>query len=409
MKDLLEYDVGNTTEEYTQRFGSRPGTFFYVLVHKTLTYSVIAAFVVIMYVAGRMYIPSTWLLRVGDYCLAAFSIAYLVFFGHKIVSSWVKSGWRRLPVNYSSLPMQMLKAAAILMVVAAHFVVVYTVSIRCIYEGLCARGQFGDSFGALNSIVSTGALIGVWITLWLQYRQQAEDRMAAIARQREEQKQADDRRRERWPVLVTKQLSGEVSLSGINETGNSLFEFFVKFEVCNCSRCVVLNVSNSVTVHQGNPDDSVFVQDAPIQTYIENKTSNPYSIRFVMTFPCEGNKLEEFLNNQKAIVHIQNVFGTALQFYYSIEEEYILSIENEIEAIPILNAWQEALKVVQHTKNIREGTVVAKNELLSKELNNRNLGKDSIVKLKFRACPQKYKLTEISEAQYLAKLGGKED
>lgn len=401
MKVLLQFDITNTSDEYHKKFGSRPGTFFYILVRKTLIFSYIAAFAAAAYIFGRMYLPSKTALRIGDYALGLFSVAYLVFFVHKVVSAWVKSGWRRLPVNYPSLPKQMLKATGILMVVAAHFVVVYTIAIRSVYEGLNARGVFGDSFGALNSLVSTGALIGVLITLWLQYRQQSEDRKENLKRQRDQQKEAEMRRRERWPVLATKELLGNVLLSGINEAGQPLFEFSVKYGVYNCSRCVVLNVANLVSVYQNKIENSVFMRRADVRTYIESQKGCDFSINFVLPLQKNRDSIEELLSNDSVVLRVQNVFATALQFYYSIEEEYALTIEGEGETLPTLKAWRDALADVQKKKSGRATTLTGRNETLVKELQKKGVDKDKIVALTFKARPTKYKLSEISEEQYL--------
>ena len=81
-----------------------------------------------------------------------------------------------------------------------------------------------------------------------------------------------------------------------------------------------------------------------------------------------------------------------------------MTIDKEVDSLSVLKAWRDALEVVQQKHLKKRATVVVKNELLVKELKARNVVQDKVLRVIFRACPQKYKLTEISESQYLALL-----
>lgn len=67
--------------------------------------------------------------------------------------------------------------------------------------GLTERGQFGDSFGAVNALVSSLAFLGVFVTVWIQGRQ-----ITQQAKELQRQAQRDSKDQERNEIDQYEQL-----------------------------------------------------------------------------------------------------------------------------------------------------------------------------------------------------------
>lgn len=61
-----------------------------------------------------------------------------------------------------------------LLFVFAMITAIYFIRVSQVYPNMTERGQFGDMFGALNTVFSGVALIGVVVTLWKQHHMQVE-------------------------------------------------------------------------------------------------------------------------------------------------------------------------------------------------------------------------------------------
>ena len=314
-------------------FHNRIVVFIVVLAHKCFLSSFLSFLIILIDIVIRTRFKdaiSSW----HNYVVFLQAVFFLFVFVHKLVTAWLKSGKCSLLADYKALTTDVIKFVVTLLMSAINLVVVYIVTIRFVYPKLVDRGLLGDSFGTLNSLLSTGALIGAWITIWLQHRQIVEDKRQCLKNEQKEnalrKQEILTRRRAVCPVVVASSLEGFVKvfmwLPKNNEEADVLLGFDVDIDCMNCSDDVLLNVVKIVAIAEGdrilsaNPSDNC-------TPYILGKDKFKVSIPSMFFSMSVKDLIKMLRGDLELVLSFKIVFSTSQQFSYLMQEEYKMRID----------------------------------------------------------------------------------
>ena len=378
----------------------RPVMFIAFAVKKLLWFSVGEMLLVIAYLITRKYLPQEWIGR-GDYGLAVFSFVSFVLFLRKMVKAWIKSGKKEMPQTVDDLVRNASAMIFVLLAGAVNFVVLYVVALKFMYNSLDHRGLFGDSFGVLNSLVSTGALIGLWITVWLQHRQNAEDRARAQKKDEEARmmwkEEMDAKRRLAWPVVVCERIEGTLQLQRIDAACNVFFKAMIKIRQRNHSELILLN--QLLNVKFGKLSDNKIMIDinAQVVPFVKKNEVTDSDVTISEAAPEGKDVLEALAARQDRMLRINTIFGTAQKFYYSITQEFVVGMENSDAAQKIIRMWKESLAVACVDGGDKSLDRMA---ILTRELQLRGGSLQDTIALEFRDRALQFNLNEIDENEF---------
>lgn len=383
-KDNDLNECGDSRRVYNRAVG-----FIVVLARKCLLSSFISFLIILFEIVIRTRFKdaiSSW----HNYVVFLQAVAFLLVFVHKLVTAWLKSGKCSLSTDYNSLTKDVITFVGVLLMSAINLVVIYIVTIRFIYPKLEDRGLLGDSFGALNSLLSTGALIGAWITIWLQHRQIVEDKRQSLKNEQKEnefrRQEILARRREACPVVVASSLEGFVKvfmwLPKSNKEADVLLGFDVDIDCMNCSDDVLLNVVKIVAIAEGdrilsaNPSDNC-------TPYILGKDKFKVSIRSMFFSMSVKDFMNMLRGDLELVLSFKVVFSTSQQFSYFMQEEYKMKIDLiQLRSVHV----RELLKEIEEPKR------------------DKCLNRGQKIRLSFERNSLKFKLKDIEDKESLMYL-----
>lgn len=380
----------------------RTNVFVALLCSRLFWPSIVALSMEIVFVCLRSFIGNSYDLVAGVLALLCVLAAFGV-----CAKTWTDS----LNEKYSTLSVTAVSAvvrlSVILITMSALFAFAYTAVLKAKYAAITSRGVFGDAFGALNAIVSTASLIGLWMTVWLQHRQIQEDRrIAAFERRSNEEKRNEDRRNERrrhWPAVVIDKLDGFVKLVGVGEDGKASFRFV--FDVCqkNCSDQVLINVVQNLQTSRDLGNEYIVNLFTEVISYVDRDKPINAAANFLETSFGGDDTIRALSKVEKRVVHVNIYIGTVQKYYYFISQQYEVQVLNEAEKTSILTPWVDALAIIkERIAKKMEGEDF--NKLLLDVLRSKGINLDAKLRLGFTALPSRYTFVEISEAEYVRAL-----
>lgn len=325
----------------------------------------------------------------------------------------VANAWRdsvNQAVKMSSPSVVSFKIIIELIALSALFVFGYTVLLKMKYPSMQQRGEFGDAFGAMNAIASTIALIGMWLTVWMQYRQMKEDRLRYVEERRvEEQQKADERlenNKKSWPAVVVSDISGCVRLAGVNSNGNAAFRFNFHVVQKNCSSQVLINVVQSIQTSKSSDNTYLISLFANVSRHLDEHKTISADAEFYENSIAGDLTTDALSDCDNRIVHVNIFICTIQKQYYFISHQFNVCIIQTELARHILSAWIDILSTVKGrlAKHVGDTdlSVYVRQELALKKVDFN----DSI-ELEFIPLPDKYRFIEISEKEYMAALNEK--
>lgn len=347
-------------------------------------------------------------LSIADLSIALLSLMCIVIAIGGFAKAWTNSASEQCIDKSTSAWSMAVRLFFILFVVSTLLVFAYTAIVKVAYPDITHRGAFGDTFGALNSIVSTVALIGLWLTIWLQYRQIQLDRDRSEENRRfEERKRAEDRtnaRRRSWPAVVVEKLEGIVKLSGVDRDGNATFRFVFEVGQKNCSDQVLINVVQNLKTSRNSSNEYIVNLSTEVERYVERGGPIEATATFIeKTFGGEGT-VNALTKCESRIVHVNIYMCTVQKDYYFISHQFELKIKDDENSSRVLTAWMDALAVIKERVS-KKMAVNDLNKLLTDMLARKGISSDAELGLVFRSLPNRYKFDEIREDEYLNVLG----
>lgn len=387
---------------------SRIGTFINICAVRLFFPACFALVCIVLCVVVRQWIPAD-LLHWADTISGI--LALVLVFGTiaKTANAWTDS-IRKEVSKASSSAIIGLKILIILVVEALLLAYGYTMLLKLKYPGIQQRGEFGDAFGALNALASTVALIGLWLTVWLQYRQMKDDRQRYIEDRRvEEERKVADRleiNKRNWPAVVVSDIRGRVSLVGVNQNGEAAFRFDFGVVQRNCSTQVLINVIQSFQTSKSSDNTYLINLFANIERYLDaNKTISKSAIFYERSIA--GDLTTDALSDcDNRIVHVNIFLCTIQKQYYFISHQFKVCVSRTEPAIHILAGWIDVLSTIKGRLAKRLGCIDF-NTLLKQELAVRKISLTDFIDLEFIPLPDKYQFIEIPETKYMAALNEK--
>lgn len=276
--------------------------------------------------------------------------------------------------------------------ISGVFVVLFAFWVKWKYPSLPSRGEFGDSFGALNALFSTCAFIALLVSLVMQRRQMLDERTRI-------EKDQEDKRRERWPAVVIPEMKGNVFALGMTGDNKLTVLWKMIFRVKNISRVHVLNVSARVLKEQFSADGLYSEMKTEWIPYIEKDGSHQFSVVGVEKIRDVDHMIAVFSDDVGRRIEIKVGMATAQGFYYSVTESFRLHAKD-------LQVMHRKLLAVKTWMSIEEGRRLT-------------LPATEGAKIKFTAYPQKadkmpvqfevlpssYALAEIGRSEFDAFTG----
>ena len=387
---------------------SRIGTFINICSLRLFFPACFALVCIVLCVVVRQWVPVD-LLRWVD--AVSGILALVLVFGSfaKTANAWTDS-IRKNATKVSSSAIICLKIIIILVVEALLFAYGYTILLKLKYPSMQQRGEFGDAFGALNALVSTVALIGLWLTVWLQYRQMKDDRQRYNEDRRveEERKSADrlETNKRNWPAVVVSNISGRVSLVGVNQNGEAAFRFDFEVVQKNCSTQVLINVIQSIQTSKSSDNTYLINLFANIERYLDaNSTISKGAIFYEKSIA--GDLTTDALSEcDNRIVHVNIFLCTIQKQYYFISHQFKVCVNRTESAMHILAGWIDVLSTIKGRLAKRLGCIDF-NALLKQELAVRKISLADFIDLEFIPLPDKYQFVEIPEKKFMAALNEK--
>lgn len=359
---------------------------------------------VVLCVVVREWIPKS-LLHWADPICGVFAIGLVFWAVVSTAAAWSES--IRREINMASPITIFLKIMIILAVVGLLFAYGYTILLKLKYPGMPQRGEFGDAFGALNAVVSTIALIGLWLIVWIQYRQMSDDRRRYVNDRRvEEQQKADERleiNKRSWPAVVVSDISGRVGLVGVNSNGKAAFRFNFHVVQKNCSNQVLINVVQSIQTSKSSDNTYLISLIANVSRYLDEHETISTDAEFYENSIAGDLTTDALSDCDNRIVHVNIFICTIQKQYYFISHQFNVCIAQPESVKHILSAWIDVLSTVKGRleKHVGDTDFSA---LVRRELAIKKVGLNDIVELKFIPLPDKYRFIEISEKEYMAAL-----
>ncbi len=365
--------------------------------------SVIVLLSLVIFLVARVYglRCHCWWADIVAGLLAMFALMGAVF---AVTKAWSKSASVETSSPKHTPPVIATRGIFVLTVIAVLLAFVYTIVLKTKYPSLCQRGVFGDAFGALNAIVSTVALIGLWLTVWLQYRQMREDRTRYVEdRRAEEQRRADDRlaaQKRKWPAVVVSKILGFVKLAGVDSDGNVTFKFQFEVEQTNYSDMVLINVVQNLMTSKSSDDSPMINLFTAVERFLLPQKSVSAVAEFVETSESGDLTTDALAECDNRVVHVNILLCTVQKSYYLISHRFKICVMKDVESIRVLRSWIDALSTI---KGRISKHIVGKSldQQLKEEFAVRGISFESQICLDFEPIPNRYKFIEISELDYM--------
>lgn len=369
---------------------------------------VIALIVEITYVWARVKIPHSSRLVV-DSVIGAFAVAFLMAVVFLIGKAWSDSA--KDVYRGGTVPKTVISLSLIMFSAASLVAFAYTTLLKMKYPSLEQRGLFGDAFGALNALTSTVALIGLWATVLLQYRQIKDDRRRADEDRRNEERlknedRAEDRRKS-WPAVVISKLTGTACLESVKQDGVSSFKFELEIEQRNCSDQVLINVVRNLQARRDVDDTCLINLFAEVERFLEAKSVLSTKAFFHENSFAGDDTTDALSGCSGRVVCVNILICTVQKSYYFISHQFKVRIADNPESKRILAAWIEVLSAIKGRVNKKVGKFDPA-LMLSQGLERARVPKGAKVDLEFVPLPSRYSFVEISESAYFAALDKKE-
>ena len=252
--------------------------------------------------------------------------------------------------------------------------------------------------------MSTVALIGLWLTVWLQYRQMREDRIRYVEdRRAEEQRRADDRlasQKRKWPAVVVSHISGFIKLAGVDVIGDVIFDFRFVVEQTNYSDMVLINVVQNLMTSKSSNDSPMTNLFTAVERFMLPQKSTRAVAKFTEKSKCDDLTIDALAECDNRVVHINILICTVQKSYYLISHQFKICVNTNPESNLVLQAWIDAISTIKGKlpKNIAGDSL---NQQLRDELRARGVDIESQIRLDFTPLPNQYKFIEISEADYM--------
>ena len=386
---------------------SRIVTFVNICAARLFSLACLAFVWMLLCVVVRQWIPVYLLCWVDTGC-GVFAVVLLLLVVTKTVRAWADS--IRVEVNNTSPTTIILRITIILVVVALLFAYGYTVFLKLKYPSMQQRGEFGDAFGALNALASTIALFGLWLTVWLQYRQMKDDRQRYIEDRRvEEERKAADRleiNKRNWPAVVVSKISGRVRLVGVDSNGEAVFRFDFEVVQKNCSNQVLINVVQSLQTSKSSDNTYLISLFSDIERYLDERSTIIKNAVFYERSIAGDLTTDALVDCDNRIVHVNIFLCTIQKQYYFISHQFKVCVNRADSGEHILAAWIDVLSTIKGRLAKRiNGTDF--NALLWQELGVKKIPPNGFIDLDFIPLPDKYQFIEIPEKEYMAALNEK--
>lgn len=276
--------------------------------------------------------------------------------------------------------------------ISGIFVVLFAFWVKWKYPSLPSRGEFGDSFGALNAIFSTCAFVVLLVSLAMQRRQMLDER-ARI------EKDQEDKRRERWPAVVIPEMKCNVFALGMTGDNKLIVVWKMVFRVKNISRVHVLNVSARVLKEQFSEDGLYSEMKTEWTPCVEKDGSHQFSVVGVEMIKDLDHMIAVFSDDVGRRIEIKVGMATAQGFYYSVAESFRLHAKD----IQEMHLKLLAVKSWMSKEESRRLTLSATERARIKfTLYPQNADK---MPVRFEVLPSSYALAEIGRPEFDAFMG----
>lgn len=386
---------------------SRVSVFINICAARLFPFLCIVTVVIVLGVISKQWVS------VAAYRWLEIACGIVALLSVLVAAVLVANAWRdsvNLDTKLSSSSVVSFKIVIELILLSALFAFAYTVLLKMKYPNMQERGEFGDAFGAMNAIASSIALIGLWLTVWMQYRQMKEDRQRyAEERRVEEQQKADERlenNKKSWPAVVVSDISGRVGLVGVNPNGETAFRFIFNVVQKNCSNQVLINVVQSIQTSKSSDNTYLISLFANVSRYLDEHKTISADAEFYERSIAGDLTTDALADCDNRIVHVNIFICTIQKQYYFISHQFKVCISQNETAKCILSAWIDVLSTVKGrlAKHVGDTDLCA---LVRRELAIKKVGLNDIIELEFIPLPDKYRFIEISEKEYMAALNEK--
>lgn len=272
--------------------------------------------------------------------------------------------------------------------ISGIFVVLFAFWAKWKYPSLPSRGEFGDSFGALNAIFSTCAFVVLLVSLAMQRRQMLDER-ARI------EKDQEDKRRERWPAVVIPEMHGCMAALGMTGDNKLIVRLKLAFRAKNISSRPVLNVSALILQEQYSEDDLYSEVRTELTPCIEKDGAFLFEVNVTGKINNLDHMIDVFSGGVGRRVEIKVGMATAQRFYYSVAESFRLYAKDVQET-------HRKLLAVKSWMSTEEGRrlTLSSSERARLKFTPYPLDTDEMPFM-FEVLASSYLLTEIGQAEFV--------
>ena len=384
---------------------ARAASFLCYLCKKLLVYACVVTACLIALAVLRKVLSSKYEILL-DNVMVASAFAFLSIFGFRLIKAWFKSSSKEVRLTQEKLVYCAIGSFFILIIAALCFVVIYMFLIKLKYPDLNQRGVFGDSFGALNSIVSTVALIGLWLTVWLQFREAQEDRKRGLEHDEKERRWREEelrnQRRSFWLVLILSHVSGEIGSLSFTKNGSLALSGQIRLGYKNISDVPLFNVAMLTHYQSAGDSKSISSAGGPIVPYIEDDSAKEkrFDLDFVERHNYAIKLSNAFIRGRERAIDVQIIFSTAQGFCYCLDESLYICLAHQSDMVRLKN-WDEAIEFAfnarsNQTKDIGQMRM----QILENALKKHGAAVTDKIELAFETQPLKHEIREITKEVY---------
>lgn len=338
----------------------------------------------VLYQAFDTHVPLGLDFRLGLTSLSLFVFACVVEIARWLYSVFKEFGrWARMDSWAHYAP---IVAGASLLAIAALGGYYYLV--RWHYHDMAHRGQFGDSFGALNALISTCGFFALWMSIALQRRQLMEE----------------DKRESRrmWPVCVFEIEDAQITIHGLERGTWLLFYLTVGFRTRNLTDNICLNVVNATSEvwHYADGDEHGMYPGVVVPFIAAKKVLESRVTLVRGRKDLSADIVEEILSSKDSRLNcltIAAVYTNVTGSYYKSEQKFRVRVLSDGAR---LKTWLKALSCVRKKLDKKSCFGCFLNAELESAFNKLGFGWGDSTKLKLDFIPGTFAVSEITAREY---------
>lgn len=204
--------------------------------------------------------------------------------------------------------------------ISASVLFAFAILVKWKYPSLQSRGEFGDSFGALNTFFSTAAFLALLVSIAMQRRQMMDER-------EKDKVEQDQKRRASWPAVVLSSQKGYVSLYGATNTGMPILRLQFMVILRNVSNRPILNVFPKILFEKFYSDNEFIEAKTDGATCIEpgGEFRFDFEINYAITDMSDTDKVIMAIQRHRHLISVTS-FATAQRLYYSASQMSVINL-----------------------------------------------------------------------------------